>query len=103
MSEVDIPWNEWSAERLRSGDKTATTRTSVYGQPGDTFTEAGKTFKLTHVVAVPLEVVSANFYEEEGANTPDEFIEVWEDIHYRKGFVPEWVVHLHLFTEVDDA
>lgn len=98
---VDIPMNDWSTERLQAGEKTATTRTRRYGEPGDRFEAAGNVYELTHVVKVPLEVVTRDFYDVEGADTPEEFVEVWEDIHHRKGFVADWMVWLHLFREVE--
>lgn len=102
MSEVDIPFNEWSTNRHIDGVKTATTRTSRYGRPGDTFTDAGRTYRLTHVVEVPLKVVAKHFYDVEGARSPGEFVEVWEDIHYGRGYIPKWDVWLHLYREAPD-
>lgn len=102
MSELfRVPMNDWSVERLEQGRKTATTRTERYGEPGDRFEAAEQTYELTHVVEVPLAVVAEYFYSEEGAESPDEFVEVWNDIHYRRGFEAEWPVWLHLFREVD--
>lgn len=103
MSElVDIPMNEWSQERLKAGEKTATTRTERYGSPGDYFKECGKLYVFTHTVKVPLKVVANHFWGHEGAESRDEFIEVWEGIHYRKGFVPDWEVYLHLFQPIKE-
>lgn len=96
---VDIPFNDWSTERHEEGEKTATTRTSKSGEPGDTFEDNGTVYELTHVVKLPLGIVAKHFYEEEGACNPDDFVAVWEDIHPRKGFDPEWKVWLHLYRE----
>jgi len=97
---IDIPFNEWSEKRLREGRKTATTRTKRYGDPGDRFRAAGANYELTHVVKVPLGIVAEQFYDVEGARTTAAFVEVWEDIHYRRGFERDWEVWLHLFREV---
>lgn len=97
---LDIPFNDWSDERLCAGEKTATTRTKRYGDPGDRFEAAGSVYELTHVVRVPLAVVAGHFYEEEGCEDRDEFVDMWEEIHYRRGYEPDWVVNLHLFREV---
>jgi hypothetical protein len=97
---IDMPMNEWSRPRLESGRKTATTRTSKKGNPGDYFETDGMVYQLTHVVRVPLSVVAMYFYQEEGVDTPDEFVEIWEDIHYRRGFEQDWEVWLHLFRKV---
>lgn len=103
MTDVDIPFNEWSEERLREGRKAATCRTSRYGDPGDSFSAAGRQWTLTHVLRVPLHVVKDHFYELEGCESPEEFVDVWEDIHYRRGYDPEWRVWLHLFRLDGDS
>jgi hypothetical protein len=97
---VEIPFNDWSWERLQAGRKHATARTDVYGSRGDVFLEAGTLYELTHVVQLPLAVIAEHFYHQEGCDSPTDFIEVWEDIHPGRGFEPEWKVWLHLFREV---
>lgn len=97
---VDIPFNTWSEAQLEQGEKTATTRTSKQGNPGDRFDAIGNTYELTHVVKLPLKIVANWFYDQEGAENPAEFREVWADIHYQRGFEPDWRVWLHLFREV---
>lgn len=96
-----VPFNDWSRERLAAGDKTATTRTSRYGRPGDRFEVEGSIYELTHVLKLPLVIVAEHFYEQEGCEESAEFVEIWEDIHPRKGFEPDWEVWLHLFREVE--
>jgi|APHM01.1.fsa_nt_gi hypothetical protein len=97
MTEVEIPFNGWSKERLREGAKTATSRTKRYGDPGDVFEVEGQVYVLTHVVQLPLGIVANHFTEEEGAASYGEFIEVWQDLHPTKGYTPDRQVHLHLF------
>jgi len=99
MSEIEIPFNKWSRDRLEQGQKTATTRTSRYGDPGDTFVVDGRKYELTHVIKVELEVVARHFWGVEGCNYPNQFCEVWKEIHPHKGYEPDWEVWLHLFTE----
>lgn len=96
---VDIPFNDWSIEQLYSNNKTATTRTDRYGLPGERFKAAEEVWEFTHVVRVPLQVVANHFYSEEGCMSKEDFIDIWEDIHYRKGYEPDWMVWLHLFRE----
>jgi len=97
---LDIPMNDWSQERLEAGVKTATARTERYGDPGDRFQSVGRVYELTHVVKVPLKTVAEHFYAAEGAESPAEYREVWNDIHYRRGYEPDWMVWLHLFRDV---
>lgn len=98
--DFEIPMNDWSEEKLYNGVKTATTRTTRYGDPGDRFESVGYIYALTHVVKVPLEVVAEHFWAEEGCENKAEFLEVWNDIHYRRGYDPDWEVWLHLFRRV---
>jgi len=43
----------------------------------------------------------ANFlYAEEGAESPAEFIALWEEIHPRAGYEPNKVVCTHFYEEV---
>lgn len=101
MGQIDIPFNDWSRRRHQTHEKRATTRTSRYGEPGDVFNDGSMEFQLTHVVRLPLGVVGEYFYELEGAESQEEFREVWEDIHYRRGYDEDWTVWLHLYHEVD--
>lgn len=103
MAQIDIPFNDWSSERHQTHDKRATTRTSKYGEAGDTFVDedAGMRFQITHIFKLPLEIVRDYFWQIEGANSNTEFQEVWEDIHHKKGFEPEWEVYTHLYIEVE--
>jgi hypothetical protein len=101
MTEIEIPFNDWSRDRLRSNDKTATTRTERYGDPGDVFEVDDELFLLTHVTQLPLGIVANHFSHEEGASSFGEFIEVWESIHPQRGYEPDRQVHLHLFCRVD--
>ncbi len=98
-----VPFNSWSKERLDMGSKVATSRNKRYGDMGDYFEvdfgNRSRIYKITHVVEVPLSVVKQFFWREEGCNSSKEFVEVWEDIHPRKGFVPDQEVWLHLFEE----
>lgn len=98
--DFEIPMNGWSEDKLYKGQKTATTRTTRYGDPGDRFEAVGNIYALTHVVKVPLEVVADHFWEEEGCEDRAEFLEVWNDIHYRRGYESDWEVWLHLFRKV---
>jgi len=42
---------------------------------------------------------SQNYYLDEGAKSPEEFIEVWNKLH-PKGFDPDQVVYFHKFREL---
>jgi hypothetical protein len=106
MSKIEIPFNEWSKERLSINSKCATSRNKKYGNPGDTFSvtfigcSSGtwtRVYRLMFVEKVSLGFVAKFFYSMEGCLTPDEFVKVWNDIHPRKKFDPEQLVWLHVF------
>ncbi len=106
MTEVDIPFNDWSKDKLESRKKTATTRTEAYGSSGDVFKvelKNGQTryYMIWGIFHVPLQTVKNCFYRIEGCESEGEFLSVWEDIHPRKGYEPDWLVHLHIFSEID--
>ena len=94
-----VPFNGWSQERLLLGSKTATSRTKQYGTIGDTFQAGDKSFELTDVSRKNLWDIAQNYYLDEGAKSPEEFIEVWNKLH-PKGFDPEQVVYFHKFREL---
>ena len=54
MTEIKIPFNAWSKEKIRLEKKYATTRTKKYGDAGDYFKEQGKFCEIEFVVKLPL-------------------------------------------------
>jgi len=101
MTNIKLPFNEWSIERLEKNMKTATTRRKRYGKPGDHFIAAGKKWMLTEVRRIRLGEVAEKYYRQEGAESPEEFIEVWKKIHPRAGWTPEKRVWIHFFEPVN--
>ncbi len=57
---------------------------------------------LTAITEKPLKEIAEHCYKAEGAESPDEFIQVWKSIHRKKGFVPEQVVFYHEFKPLTD-
>ena len=93
--EIKIPFNGWSKDKIRLQKKTATTRNQKYGETGDIFWVEKKMFKLDLVIKLPLWFVITELYPSEGAESMMELKKVWEDIHPRKGYVPEQIVWYH--------
>jgi hypothetical protein len=56
-------------------------------------------FELLAVAKLPLEEVSKNLFRQEGCSSPEEFREIWAELHPRKGFVPEQMVYVHWFSK----
>lgn len=105
QEEVNIPFNEWSLERLADGRKTATTRSKKYSEPGTRFlveTKPGKiqTFEIISITKKKLMTVANEHYDEEGAESPQEFIDQWNLIHPRRKYQPMDEKWFHRFKEV---
>ena len=83
--EVEIPFNDWSKKRLRTG-KVATSRSKRYGNPGDTFVFDGIKYKIILVRQLPLWFIRDCLWGCEGAIAPWEFVTEWKKIHYKKGW-----------------
>jgi hypothetical protein len=102
---VMIPFNDWSKDRLERGMKSATSRNKKYGLPGHRFRVRLKgtlhTYELIDVVFMSLKDVAQKHWREEGAESPGEFIKVWNEIHPRKRFDPDHYVYFHKFKEVE--
>ena len=105
MTEIKIPFNEWSKERLKIKTKLATTRNKRYGKIGDTFIvhmeQVDYKFELLAVFQLSLYDVASKLYYIEGAETPLAFRKVWEDIHQRAGWQPDKMVYVHLFRLIE--
>jgi len=97
MMRIEIPFNEWSRERLYHGQKTATSRNKKYGVTGDSFRIDDIDYELDIVMELPLWFVTSELFISEGADTPEEFIDVWKQTHPSKGYVPEQKVWYHHF------
>lgn len=106
MTEIKIPFNDWSKEKLRSQNKKATSRNSKYGKVGDTFkvilfeNDIYTKYELELILRLPLWFVAEELYRSEGAISKEEFISVWQSIHPRKGYRPFDLVWYHHFKEI---
>lgn len=68
--------------------KTMTTRSKKYGNVGDTFAIFGAVFEITEEWRGILSAVASKHWAEEGCDSEDDFIHVWEALHPRRGFNP---------------
>ncbi len=97
---IEIPFVRAFEDKLVYGEKTCTSRNKRYGNPGDFFTAFGETFVLTYVEKLPLAFVSSVLWKEEGCASPEEFRQVWVEIHPRKGYDGDQEVWVHKFRRV---
>ncbi len=102
--EVEIAFNAWSIDKIKNGHKTCTSRREPKGEPDDWFILDGETYELTDVCARRLEWVATQLYYEEGASSPEEFIEIWNKIYGRRqkkpAYKPDMLVIVHHFKKV---
>jgi len=94
---INIPFNSWSKIRIINGKKSATSRYKKYGESGDTFTIGKTDYILNGVMKSRLADVAKRFYTDEGCDTPEEFKEIWTEIHPRRGFRPDDIIWIHFF------
>ena len=101
--EIKIPFNLWSQEKFLRRLKNATSRYKKYAEVGDTFVLQTKRYYINLVVKLPLWFIRNYLYESEGCATPEEFEDIWIDIHKRRGFRMKDMVWYHHFTEDEKA
>ena len=101
MSVIEIPFNDWSTERLLCGNKTATSRNKNYGKSGDVFHVQNMAFEIYSIEYLKLVTVAFMHFREEGATGPQEFIDVWTELHPKVGFIPSQKVYFHKFKRID--
>jgi len=93
---VKIPFRPYFCRALTSGVKVCTARSSRMGNPGDTFTACGETFELLSLTDEDLYTVST-YWKEEGCNSREHFIEIWNEIHPCKHYSDSQRIYLHRF------
>ena len=101
MPEVQIPFTEWSRNKLRKQLKIATTRTKPFGNKGDFFFVEEIKYEILQVTKMNLVYVAYNLFRTEGADSPEEFIKIWTEIHYLSGWTPDKKVYYHKFRRVE--
>lgn len=83
MLDKRLPFNKWSRERIKQGKKLCTSRSERYADS-----------RVEFVFAAPLWFVKKYLWRDEGANSPEEFEEVWKNIH-RGIFDAGRIVYVH--------
>lgn len=97
MAKVDIPFKKRFESALCAGVKTCTSRTKRMGEIGDVFESFGEDFMIMDIKLISLWWIAYFLYYNEGCESPEEFIEIWDEIHPVKGFDPSQIVHVHFF------
>ena len=99
MSEIIIPFKQWSKERLKEG-KRATSRTKIYGKVDDSFVVDNLKYAIVGVVKLPIIFIINHLYSIEGAESSSELEKVFKDIFKNKP-LPYWM-YVHFFERVDE-
>jgi len=79
-----LPFNKWSRERIKQGRKFCTSRSAQYTDD----------LRVQYICYLPLEIVRNCLFASEGADSPQEFEQVWRSIHRGK-FNKEDFVYVH--------
>jgi len=97
-----IPFRADMLQLVKTGRKTATTRTRRYGEVGDVLEcKDGLQIQLTAVQPMPLGSVATHCYLAEGFESPEAFIAAWKDIYPKRGFRAGDIIYYHVFKKVD--
>lgn len=95
---VDIPFSPEMRLATIEGRKLCTSRNKRYGGPGDHFTLDGSIYRILDVQVWKLKDVAAKLYRLEGFDTPQQFIDIWNKLHYMRGWEPDKEVFVHFFA-----
>jgi len=94
-----IPFYERFRKPMLDDVKTWTSRTKWYGNIGDTFEIFGHEFEIVDRFRASLNYVALHWIEE-GCESREDFIQLWKQIHPRKGFDPTQRVFVHVFRRI---
>ena len=102
MAKIQIPFREDMAIKSIIGRKTGTSRNTRYGDPGDEFELKGVEFRLKKVTKQYLNTIASARYSEEGFDSPQEFMDIWVELHPRAGWEPHKRVWFHEYERITD-
>jgi hypothetical protein len=100
MNIVKILFRPEFKDALLSGRKICTARSKPMGAAGDRFQAFGAWFDLKRVEDVALWEVKSR-WEDEGCESPEHFVEVWNSIHPKVKYQDYNRVYLHEFKKVE--
>ena len=96
---VDIPFKARFSLPMLRGEKTWTSRTRRYGKPGDTFEAFDNEFIIDKIERRTLWDV-ADHWKQEGCYSRQDFIDLWKNLHRKKGYLPGQRVYVHIFRRI---
>jgi len=99
---IDFPFMRRFHDSMEKGIKTCTTRSRPYGRFGYKWQCGGRTYRTLGIVSLPLGYVARNLWAQEGCDSPEHFIEVWNEIHPFKEYNPNTKKMVHFFVVLCD-
>lgn len=100
--QISIPFMAAFRGPMRQDIKTKTSRTTIYGYPGDWFNQWGETFQIVALERWSLAYIAEKWWKQEGARNEEEFRQIWRSIHVKAGWNPAQLVYVHTFERVRD-
>lgn len=100
MAVINIRFRPFFREPMLSDSKVCTARKKRMGEAGDIFEAFGASFRLIEVVDKYLFEV-ASLWKQEGCQSREHFVEVWNSIHPRRCYDDYQRVYLHRFQRIE--
>ena len=100
MAEVQVKFKVRFKEPLLSHVKTWTSRTEPLGKVGDTFRAFGRWFRIEQVFTMKLSEIAHDHWKDEGCTSEGDFIAVWQWIHPRRGWQPDFAPFVHVVKDI---
>ena len=96
-TDVDLPFQPYFRNAMRSGQKQVTSRTRRLAEPGQTFPAFDYHYQVIAVERRPLWFVKRALWWYEGCESPRAFETTWCQIHEKAGWTPDKPVWVHHF------
>jgi len=100
MAEVEIKFMKMFKTAMLEGRKICTSRNNPVAEPGDTFEAFGQRFRVTNVEPALLGGVARLYCRDEGADSPEHFLQIWR--RTQRGRTPDETrtVYVHWFRPI---
>lgn len=103
MARPFLPFMAQFRGPILAGVKTVTTRSKAYGKPGDVLDTPFGPVRLVKVEQAYLKYVRDHLWREEGVESPEAFVTIWNAIHPTRGFRDDDVRFVHQFEVMPSA
>ena len=97
---IEIPFQPYFKDTVRSGQKQMTSRTKRTAEVGDIFNAFGTYCQIVGVEQRPLWFIKSALYWYEGCQSPGAFERTWCQIHQKAGWTPDKLVWVHSWRRI---